>query len=109
MPTAEAPENKKGGTPTDYVFRVAEGRQPRSIERALLVLRGGGTWVGLRSRAEGVPTAGGICVGFQRRLSVVNDSSLLQSLRAKPYKANVGATVGLARLASRRAISDMFD
>ena len=59
MPTPEAPENKKGDTPTDYVFRVAEGRQPRSIERALLVLRGGGTWVGLQGRDEVVPTAGG--------------------------------------------------
>ena len=98
MPTPEAPENKEGGTPTDYVFRVAEGRQPRSIARASLVLRGGGTWVGLRSRAEGVPTAGGICVGFQRHLSVVNDSSLLQSLRAEPYKADVGATVGFGAI-----------
>jgi hypothetical protein len=60
----------------------------------LIVLRGGGTWVGLRSRAEGVPMAGGICVGFERHLSLVNDSSLLQSLRAEPYKADVGATVG---------------
>lgn len=72
MPPAEAPENNEGGTPTDYVFHVAEGRQPRPIARALLVLRGGGTWVGLHSRAEGVPTAGGVCVGFQRRSSLVN-------------------------------------
>lgn len=49
----------KREVPRPTMFSEGRGRQPRSTARALLVLRGGGTWVGLRSRAEGVPTAGG--------------------------------------------------
>jgi hypothetical protein len=58
-PSADSrgPENKEGLP--DYVFRAAEAASPAQQHAPWRVLRGGGTWVGLRSRAEGVPTAGG--------------------------------------------------
>jgi hypothetical protein len=52
----------------------------------------------LGSGCEAEPKAsrrrGADCVAFQGFLSVVNYRSPLQSLRAKPYKADVGAIVG---------------
>lgn len=91
------------------MFSAAERRQPRPIyRRAYVGMRGGGTWVGLQSRAEGVPTAGGrvccisrIFVGRSRpHAPTIRSRKTLQSERRGDCRVWC--------LANRRAISDMF-
>ena len=98
VPTAEAPENKEGGTPTDYVFRG-----PRPPARHCLPLYSRyGRVAALGSGCAAEPKAsrrrGAVCVVFQGLFSVVNYRSPLQSLALKPYKANVGPIVGVATI-----------
>lgn len=102
-PKCRQPRSGKqgGGTPTDYVFREAEGRQRRSIARALRVYGVAALGSGCIAETKSSRRRGADCVAFRGVLSVARDRELLHFAHSKSYRADVGPDVGLGAIRRR--------
>lgn len=97
----------------DYFFGAARPkcRQPTDLPNEHTSVCGvAALGSGCAAEPKASRRRGASCVGFRGFLSVTRDRALLQSICAKPYKANVGAIVGSGALCELgRTIWDMFD
>jgi hypothetical protein len=101
VPTAEAPENKEGGTPTDYVFR---GPRPPARHQSSAVLSGKDGWRHLGRAAKQSrrrPDGGGLGLVLQGLLSFVRVAQTVQALYQCLYPFFYRTRVPIPRIATR--------